>query len=245
MSSHILGEVDRLATRIGIVHRGRLVEELDSDALERHRDRRLEVGARDLERAEAGAPRAGLHAVARATDGAARPGAARPACDRGAREIAALLVAAGAPPTRLAVARESLEDHFIRLTSARLEAASERLCRRPSPPRCSRRAIRGCRGASRSASRRAAGDGPVHGHPQGPGAGAVARAARRQGAAHRRDGRLADLLDDARAGGHRRRGDPVRLPDGVGLRPRVRRPHGPRPARQPDPRRTIVLAKRA
>ena len=34
MSSHILGEVDRLATRIGIVHRGRLVEELDRDALE-------------------------------------------------------------------------------------------------------------------------------------------------------------------------------------------------------------------
>ena len=45
MSSHILGEVDRLATRIGIVHRGRLVEELDRDALERHRDRRLEVEA--------------------------------------------------------------------------------------------------------------------------------------------------------------------------------------------------------
>ncbi len=32
MSSHILGEVDLLANRIGIVHRGRLVEELDSDA---------------------------------------------------------------------------------------------------------------------------------------------------------------------------------------------------------------------
>jgi hypothetical protein len=31
-------------------------------------------------------------------------------------EIAALLVAAGASPTHLAVARESLEDHFIRLT---------------------------------------------------------------------------------------------------------------------------------
>ena len=32
-------------------------------------------------------------------------------------EIAVLLVAAGTPPTRLAVARESLEDHFIRLTA--------------------------------------------------------------------------------------------------------------------------------
>ena len=52
MSSHILGEVDLLATRIGIVHRGRLVEELDSDALEQRRDRRLEVETRDLGAAE-------------------------------------------------------------------------------------------------------------------------------------------------------------------------------------------------
>src|SRR5207244_8615067 len=52
MSSHILAEVDRLATRVGIVHRGRLIEELDSDALEQHRDQRLEVGARQLDVAE-------------------------------------------------------------------------------------------------------------------------------------------------------------------------------------------------
>ena len=38
ISSHILAEVDRLAKRIGIIHRGRLIEELDSEALERHRD---------------------------------------------------------------------------------------------------------------------------------------------------------------------------------------------------------------
>ena len=52
MSSHILGEVDLLASRIGIVHRGRLVEELDSAALEQRRDRRLEVETRDLGAAE-------------------------------------------------------------------------------------------------------------------------------------------------------------------------------------------------
>ena len=32
-------------------------------------------------------------------------------------DVAILLVGAGTPPTHLAVARESLEDHFIRLTS--------------------------------------------------------------------------------------------------------------------------------
>ena len=39
-------------------------------------------------------------------------------------EIARLLVAAGVPPTRLVVARESLEDHFIRLDPADDEAAA-------------------------------------------------------------------------------------------------------------------------
>jgi ABC-2 type transport system ATP-binding protein len=32
-------------------------------------------------------------------------------------EVAVLLVGAGTPPRRLAVARESLEDHFMRLTT--------------------------------------------------------------------------------------------------------------------------------
>src|SRR5512143_2382889 len=34
MSSHILTEVDRLATRIGIIHKGRLIEELSASQLE-------------------------------------------------------------------------------------------------------------------------------------------------------------------------------------------------------------------
>src|SRR5512143_3611673 len=46
MSSHILTEVDRLATRIGIIHKGHLIEELDQQALERLRSRRLEIRVR-------------------------------------------------------------------------------------------------------------------------------------------------------------------------------------------------------
>jgi len=119
MSSHILAEVDRLATRVGIVHRGRLIEELDSEALERHRDPRLEIGARDPDAAEVALRAAGFAPNRESgDDGAAvlqlRESRAIAAPD----EIARLLVAAGAPPTRLAVARETLEDHFIRLTSA-------------------------------------------------------------------------------------------------------------------------------
>jgi ABC-2 type transport system ATP-binding protein len=117
MSSHILGEVDRLATRIGIVHRGRLIEELDSEALERHRDRRLEVGARDLDAAERALRAAGLSPARRATGGADVVELREPRALDAPEEIARVLVAAGVPPTHLALARESLEEHFIRLTS--------------------------------------------------------------------------------------------------------------------------------
>ncbi len=121
MSSHILGEVDRLATRVGIVHQGHLVEELDRDALGRHRDRRLEVGARDLDRAEAALRSAGLSPVRNGLDILELR---EPRALDEPDEVAVLLVAAGTPPTRLAVARESLEDHFMRLTGGRLEGAS-------------------------------------------------------------------------------------------------------------------------
>ncbi len=125
MSSHILAEVDRLATRIGIVHRGRLIEELDSEALEAHRDRRLEIGARDLDAATTALRAAGLAPALRPSD--EQPARLELREDRALDspdEIARLLVAAGVPPTHLALARESLEDHFIRLTAtAEAEAA--------------------------------------------------------------------------------------------------------------------------
>jgi len=124
LSSHVLAEVDRLSTRIGIVHHGHLVEELDRAALERHRDPRLEVGARDLEAAEAALRAAGLSPARGGDDGRGslvelRDARAIDAPD----EVARLLVAAGVPPTHLVVTRESLEDHFMRLTGGQGQAA--------------------------------------------------------------------------------------------------------------------------
>jgi ABC-2 type transport system ATP-binding protein len=51
MSSHILAEVSRLARRIGIIHKGRLLQELNIAELERNRRRRLLLRARDVESA--------------------------------------------------------------------------------------------------------------------------------------------------------------------------------------------------
>ena len=120
MSSHILGEVDLLANRIGIVHRGRLVEELDSDALEQRRDRRLEVETRDLGAAETALLAAGLTPQRR---GEGRLELRDPMALEAPERVAEILVSAGVPPTHLAIARESLEEHFMRLTSDEAGAA--------------------------------------------------------------------------------------------------------------------------
>lgn len=123
ISSHILAEVDRLATRIGIIHRGRLIEELDNEALERHRDVRLEVGARESAAAEAALRQAGFIPGRRDAQGAFLE-LREPRAIAAPDDIARILVEAGSPPTHLALARETLEDHFMRLT-AQTDVATE------------------------------------------------------------------------------------------------------------------------
>src|SRR6185369_9906223 len=46
LSSHLLSEVARIATRFGVIHQGRLLEELSADEMEQRRVRWLEVDAR-------------------------------------------------------------------------------------------------------------------------------------------------------------------------------------------------------
>src|SRR5512143_3977564 len=63
MSSHILAEVSRLAGRIGIIHKGHLLQELSVDELEASRRRRLVIRARDVEAAHRALVGAGEPAV--------------------------------------------------------------------------------------------------------------------------------------------------------------------------------------
>ena len=112
MSSHILSEVDRLATRIGIIHRGRLIEELDTDALEKLRSKRLEIKARNLEAAQTCLQSAGYKIAL--SDGTILVDDAYAV--EHPENIAQILVNAGTPPTRLAVEQQNLEDHFLQLT---------------------------------------------------------------------------------------------------------------------------------
>jgi ABC-2 type transport system ATP-binding protein len=113
MSSHILAEVAHLADRIGIVHGGQLLEELDYAELRSRTRQHLDVGVSDPDGAAALLRgRLGINAIERTPEGALRlfDGLARSA------EIARILVEAGLDLTSLVPAHEDLESYFIRLT---------------------------------------------------------------------------------------------------------------------------------
>jgi ABC-2 type transport system ATP-binding protein len=112
MSSHILTEVERLATRIGIIHQGRLIEELEAKQVETLRTRRLEIQTRDLTAARSILTNAAYGSVT--TQGESLT-LSDPRAVEAPDEIARLLVNAGAPPTHLAVVQENLEEHFLSL----------------------------------------------------------------------------------------------------------------------------------
>lgn len=112
MSSHILAEVARLAGRIGIIHQGRLLQELSTDELERNRRRRLLLRARDVEAAHQLLLTAGQPAKI-LSDGTIELN--DPSSVERPEVINSLLVNGGAPPTRLVVEEEELERYFLRL----------------------------------------------------------------------------------------------------------------------------------
>jgi ABC-2 type transport system ATP-binding protein len=112
MSSHILAEVSRLAQRIGIIHNGHLLQELNIHDLERNRRRRLLLRVRDVEPAQRLLASAG-QPVEILQDGSIELKSASSV--EHPEEINCLLVNAGIPPTRLMVEEEELEQYFLRL----------------------------------------------------------------------------------------------------------------------------------
>lgn len=115
MSSHILTEVDRLATRIGIIRQGCLVEELEAEQLNQLRSHRLTICTRDIAAAQSALARAGF--AAQISDSTIVLSEAR--AISAPENVATILVEAGTPPVRLAVEHEDLEDYFLRLTGVK------------------------------------------------------------------------------------------------------------------------------
>jgi ABC-2 type transport system ATP-binding protein len=111
ISSHILEEISKFATQIGIIHEGRLMQEVKANQLEHLLKKRLVIDTRDREAARTTLVSEG-YSVKVSKEGFLE------IMDKKAinhpEEIASILVYAGMPPTMLKVEEENLESYFLR-----------------------------------------------------------------------------------------------------------------------------------
>lgn len=119
MSSHILAEVQQLATRIGIIHRGRLLEEIGFDELRRTSRVYLEFRVSDPQRAAwVFEELCGIQDYAVRHEGVVR---VYRDLERAA-ELNRLLLENGIEVSEMHESEEDLEDHFVRITGGAADA---------------------------------------------------------------------------------------------------------------------------
>jgi ABC-2 type transport system ATP-binding protein len=112
ISSHILGEISKFATRIGIIHEGYIMQESDIHHLDRLRKRSLHVNTPDNARSKAVLKNEGF--TVDTTDTGYLNITGRDTLTDPAR-VNTLLVHAGLSPNFLKVEEEDLESYFLRL----------------------------------------------------------------------------------------------------------------------------------
>lgn len=121
ISSHILNEISRIATRIGIIHKGALIQETDTEKLEQMRRKTLTIRTANPEKAVTALSKAGYESVL-------LPGVYFISEDEKAikhpEKVAEVLVKAGCPPSMLKVDEEDLETYFLRLVGAEAEGGA-------------------------------------------------------------------------------------------------------------------------
>lgn len=112
ISSHILGEISRFATRIGIIHQGKLVEEIDANQLDSLCKKQLLIRAHDINAAYNIIQQKGFKDIKieeetiKIEDEYAV---------QNPDKIATIMVNAGCPPSLLHVKEEDLESYFLRI----------------------------------------------------------------------------------------------------------------------------------
>ena len=111
ISSHILGEISRFATRIGIIHEGRLILEVNANQLEKLCRKKLLINANDSISARSILEKNG-YTVCETKDGIFE--IKDEMAIRNPDDIATIMVNAGCPPTLLQVEEEDLESYFLR-----------------------------------------------------------------------------------------------------------------------------------
>jgi ABC-2 type transport system ATP-binding protein len=112
ISSHILSEISNVATRIGIIHNGKLIKEINTNELEQHIIKKLSVNTSDNIKALRILSEA-YNALSINESGIIESRDVR-AINR-PEEISAHLCNKGLPPKMLNVVKEDLETYFLRV----------------------------------------------------------------------------------------------------------------------------------
>jgi bacitracin transport system ATP-binding protein len=122
LSSHILAEVQQIATRIGIIHNGQLLEEIGYEELRRRNREYLELIVSDTKRtAWVLEEECGVSDFAVREDDIVR---VYEGFDR-AEEFIRMLVQAGVGVRSSRMSEENLEDHFVKLTGGNADEAEQ------------------------------------------------------------------------------------------------------------------------
>lgn len=111
ISSHILGEISKLATRIGIIHEGKLLQEVNTETLENLCEKTLQINSGNQKKTKA------LLAHNNYLFNLSENGlleSTNPEVVKNPGNIATILVNGGCPPTMLLVKEEDLESYFLR-----------------------------------------------------------------------------------------------------------------------------------
>ncbi|MFW9995568.1 MAG: ABC transporter ATP-binding protein [Candidatus Odinarchaeota archaeon] len=111
ISSHILGEMSKLATRIGIIHQGKLVQEISGYQFKNLLQKRLIVNARDKDSARKKLEKEGFSVE---LTGNGDIEISDEEAVKNPDHIASILVHASLPPTLLKVEEQDLESFFLR-----------------------------------------------------------------------------------------------------------------------------------
>jgi ABC-2 type transport system ATP-binding protein len=111
ISSHILGEISRLATRIGIIHRGVLIQELNTQQLEQLCQKRLKINTRNNNQALSVLQSNGI--TAKETNDEMLE-ILNDEMINNPESVSTLLVNNHVPPSMLNVVEEDLESYFLR-----------------------------------------------------------------------------------------------------------------------------------
>ncbi|WP_434509759.1 ABC transporter ATP-binding protein [Desulfitobacterium sp. AusDCA] len=111
VSSHLLGEISKTARKIGIIHKGKLLNEFDVDEFERLKERRVQVKVKNMGYAKAVLENNG-YAMTQKEDFLI---CSDPKAVASPEKIAEILVTNGCPPRSLGTEQEDLESYFLRL----------------------------------------------------------------------------------------------------------------------------------